>query len=58
MISSIEINGNELREGLKKKGVPNLWIPRDYLKVEEIPSLPTGKIDWEKVKSYLADKLA
>ena len=58
VISSIEINGNELREGLKKKGVPNLWIPRDYLKVEEIPSLPTGKIDWEKVKSYLADKLA
>lgn len=55
LVSSIELNIKEIRTGLKNQGIPNLWIPKDYRKVTKIPLLPTGKIDWEKVRSLVKD---
>jgi acyl-[acyl-carrier-protein]-phospholipid O-acyltransferase/long-chain-fatty-acid--[acyl-carrier-protein] ligase len=36
---------SEARMKLAQTGLPNLWLPRDYLLVESIPMLPTGKLD-------------
>lgn len=35
----------ELRSGLSEQKLPNLWAPRHIVPVEEIPLLPTGKLD-------------
>lgn len=36
-----------LHAGLKKTGLPNLWLPRpaDFIRVPELPVLGTGKLD-------------
>ena len=44
-----------VRNGLMKKGIPNLWIPRHFIEVDKIPLLPSGKTDWEKIRQ-LASK--
>ena len=40
-----DITSDQLRAKLLEKGLPNLWIPRIFRKVERIPVLGTGKID-------------
>ena len=35
----------ELRSSLSEQKLPNLWVPRHIVPVEEIPLLPTGKLD-------------
>lgn len=35
----------DLRERLVEKGLPNLWIPKRVVQVDEIPVLGTGKVD-------------
>ena len=44
---------------LQQAGLPNLWIPspRDFVQVESIPILGTGKLDLRAVKA-LAEKVA
>ena len=39
-----------VRNGLMKKGISNLWIPRHFIEVDKIPLLPSGKTDWEKIR--------
>ena len=38
--------------GMKEKGIPSLWIPKskDFVEIEEIPLLGSGKLDLQKVK--------
>lgn len=38
-----------LRKKLGESGLPNLWIPKTMQVVEEIPHLPTGKVDFQGV---------
>jgi acyl-[acyl-carrier-protein]-phospholipid O-acyltransferase/long-chain-fatty-acid--[acyl-carrier-protein] ligase len=45
LLTSIDMNGDELRERLYKAGLPNLWIPKIIRKVDKIPLLGTGKTD-------------
>jgi len=47
-----------VRNGLMKKGISNLWIPRHFIEVDKIPLLPSGKTDWEKIRQLAtrADK--
>ncbi len=40
-----DINLEALRAPLQAQGLPNLWIPKDLIRVESIPHLPTGKLD-------------
>jgi acyl-[acyl-carrier-protein]-phospholipid O-acyltransferase/long-chain-fatty-acid--[acyl-carrier-protein] ligase len=44
---------SELQVALRKKGLPNLFIPDadDFLEVEEFPALGTGKLDIRKIKT-------
>jgi non-ribosomal peptide synthetase component E (peptide arylation enzyme) len=43
-----------VRVGLTEKGISNLWNPRHFLKVENIPVLPSGKVDWQKVRTIIS----
>lgn len=47
-----DIDVPALAEGLKKRGLPNLWIPEEenFVPVDEIPVLGTGKLDLGAVK--------
>lgn len=54
LLSSIELDLDHIKNGLSKRGIPNLWIPRKLLPVQEIPILPTGKINWAEIKTILS----
>ena len=45
LLSTIEIDQAQLRAQLHEAGVPNLWIPKIILRLEQIPVLATGKLD-------------
>jgi acyl-[acyl-carrier-protein]-phospholipid O-acyltransferase/long-chain-fatty-acid--[acyl-carrier-protein] ligase len=46
--------------GIKKSGLPNLFIPRrdHFVKVEALPMLGTGKLDLRALKSMAAEAMA
>jgi acyl-[acyl-carrier-protein]-phospholipid O-acyltransferase/long-chain-fatty-acid--[acyl-carrier-protein] ligase len=50
LLSSIEINLQNLRSGLSEAGVPNLWIPKMIRRVEAVPVLASGKLDLRRCK--------
>jgi acyl-[acyl-carrier-protein]-phospholipid O-acyltransferase/long-chain-fatty-acid--[acyl-carrier-protein] ligase len=52
VLHAVEMDVEVISESLKRKGMPNLWIPRkeNFFKVEKIPLLGTGKIDLKAVK--------
>jgi len=43
---------SDLIKDMKEKGIPSLWIPKsnDFVKIDEIPLLGSGKLDLQKVK--------
>jgi acyl-[acyl-carrier-protein]-phospholipid O-acyltransferase/long-chain-fatty-acid--[acyl-carrier-protein] ligase len=47
LLTSLAINGDELREKLFTAGLPNLWIPKTIRRVEQIPLLGSGKTDFK-----------
>jgi acyl-[acyl-carrier-protein]-phospholipid O-acyltransferase/long-chain-fatty-acid--[acyl-carrier-protein] ligase len=47
LLTSVEVNGDDLRERLFKAGMPNLWIPKIIRRVEKIPLLGSGKTDFK-----------
>ena len=57
VLSSFNCDLNQITKGLKNRGLPNLWIPKELLLVKEIPILPTGKINWLKIRSIVASRI-
>ncbi|NNE01401.1 MAG: AMP-binding protein, partial [Pirellulaceae bacterium] len=51
---------DELRDGLKQVGLPNLFIPSNdsFFAVEEIPMLGTGKLDLKQARERAAELAA
>ena len=45
LLTTVDIQAEELRAKLLDTGLPNLWIPRLVRRVDKIPMLGTGKID-------------
>lgn len=45
LLTTMEIELDDLRERLTAAGLPNLWIPRIVHRLEKIPLLGTGKLD-------------
>jgi len=45
LISAMDIEMSDVREKLTAAGYANLWIPKDLKRVDEIPTLATGKLD-------------
>jgi acyl-[acyl-carrier-protein]-phospholipid O-acyltransferase / long-chain-fatty-acid--[acyl-carrier-protein] ligase len=45
VLTTLGISAADIRGKLAQAGFPNLWIPRDVLRVAAIPLLGTGKLD-------------
>lgn len=58
LLSTIEIDQTRLRAQLHAAGVPNLWIPKTILRLEQIPVLATGKLDLRRCSDVAAAALA
>lgn len=50
LLSSIDIDAQQLRAALRDADVPNLWVPRTICRVDEIPVLASGKLDLGRCK--------
>ncbi len=50
LLSSIDIELEELKSKLRETGLPNLWIPRVVRRIEAIPILASGKLDLGRCK--------
>ena len=50
LLSSIEIDTQQLRASLRDAEVPNLWVPRTIRRVDAIPVLASGKLDLGRCK--------
>ncbi len=48
---------NTIRNAFAARAIPNLWVPRNLLPVEQIPILPTGKLDLRRCKLLAAEAL-
>lgn len=52
----LECSVSDIRDGLQKAGLPNLWIPSadSFVEVDEIPLLGTGKLDLRGIRETAA----
>ncbi len=50
ILSAIDLQLNEVRDRLVAAGFTNLWVPREILRIEAIPTLATGKLDLRAIK--------
>ncbi len=54
LLTSIDVDLQQLRASLRAADVPNLWVPRTVRRVEAIPILASGKLDLGKCKELAA----
>jgi len=49
---------HEVYARLGESGLPNLWIPdeRDFIEIQELPILGTGKLDLKRIKELAAER--
>lgn len=45
LIAAMDLEMSDVREKLTAAGYTNLWIPKELKRVDEIPTLATGKLD-------------
>ena len=50
LLSSIDLDAQQMRTALREAEVPNLWVPRTIRRVEAIPVLASGKLDLGRCK--------
>jgi len=55
LIAAMDIDVDEMRSKLAAAGFANLWIPRQIVRVEAIPTLATGKLDLKAIREIAAD---
>jgi acyl-[acyl-carrier-protein]-phospholipid O-acyltransferase/long-chain-fatty-acid--[acyl-carrier-protein] ligase len=49
VLHTVDLDTEKVREALAAAGLPNLWIPRNFRRVERIPVLGTGKMDLKAI---------
>jgi acyl-[acyl-carrier-protein]-phospholipid O-acyltransferase/long-chain-fatty-acid--[acyl-carrier-protein] ligase len=59
VLSTEPLDQAEMRRRLSDAGVPNLWVPRRILVIEEIPHFASGKINIKECRRLVeqADQL-
>ncbi len=55
LLTSVDLDLDQVRQRLSAKGLPNLWIPRKMVRVEEIPCLASGKLDLRAISDIARD---
>lgn len=55
--STNHLNPSEMTERMKERNMPNLWIPKttDFVFVEKIPMLGSGKLDFQTLQKMARD---
>lgn len=56
LFSTFDMDANTLRDKAQQAGLANLWTPKDIRRVEEIPVLPTGKLDLKRLKQLAGER--
>ncbi len=51
LLTTFDLSTEELRAKLAGMDLPNLWLPREIIKVELIPTLASGKLDLKGLKA-------
>lgn len=51
LIAAIDLDLDDVRVKLSAAGFTNLWIPKEFRRVEFIPTLATGKLDLRAINS-------
>ncbi|MGC6455429.1 MAG: AMP-binding protein [Coraliomargaritaceae bacterium] len=54
VLSAVALEAETVREKLAAAGFGNLWIPREIVRVEAIPTLATGKLDLRAMKELIS----
>lgn len=56
VVHAVDLDVDRVRSELAAKGLPNLWIPKreDFIRVENLPVLGTGKLDLKGLKEVVA----
>ena len=54
VVTTLDLNLQELKKALREQGLPNLWIPQKIILVKEIPLLSSGKVNWKGIRSVTA----
>ncbi|MBO6103413.1 MAG: AMP-binding protein [Opitutales bacterium] len=55
LITTLDITPSDLRRELADFGLANLWIPKVVIKVDEIPTLATGKLNLGEIRKIAKD---
>jgi acyl-[acyl-carrier-protein]-phospholipid O-acyltransferase/long-chain-fatty-acid--[acyl-carrier-protein] ligase len=50
LLSAEDLTMEVLRGKSRELGLPNLWMPKRIIRVEEIPCLASGKLDLRKIQ--------
>ena len=50
VLHAVDLDPEQVRAGLVAEGLPNLWIPKLFVRVASIPVLGTGKLDLKGLK--------
>ena len=56
LLSTVDVDLDQLRKKLHEAKVPNLWIPKQVQHVESIPVLASGKLDLKKCQELANQK--
>ena len=55
VLTTLDLNLQDLKKALREQGLPNLWIPQGLVHTNEIPLLPSGKVNWKEIESILSE---
>ena len=53
LLSAIDIEYSDMKSKLSEVGFSNLWMPRKIKRVDQIPTLATGKLDLHAIKEQV-----
>ena len=45
VLHAVDLDPSEAEKALREAGLPNLWVPKKFKRVEKIPLLASGKLD-------------
>jgi acyl-[acyl-carrier-protein]-phospholipid O-acyltransferase / long-chain-fatty-acid--[acyl-carrier-protein] ligase len=49
------VDKEEVRKGFAERGLPNLWVPKQYIQIEKVPLLASGKLDLKNCQKIVVE---
>jgi acyl-[acyl-carrier-protein]-phospholipid O-acyltransferase/long-chain-fatty-acid--[acyl-carrier-protein] ligase len=57
VLSTVELDVAGMREAVLAKGLPNLWVPKEIVRVDKVPVLASGKLDLKACQKLAREKV-